>query len=55
MVDEPLGGDAPDSEWLYCQKESARIPAANPRCRHPSSRCAFRELCEVIEAVRKKR
>ncbi len=40
---------------LVCIRDNTTVPADNPICLHPSSLCEFREFCEVIEAIRKKK
>jgi hypothetical protein len=47
--------DADRPEPLYCANDNVPVPADNPKCLHPSSYCPFRDLCEVVEAARKKR
>ena len=37
---------------LVCMKDDAVIGGDDPRCRHPSSTCRFREWCRVLEAAR---
>ena len=50
----PDSDQTPDDQ-LICQNENRPVPADDPRCLHPSTQCRFRELCEVIDAVRRKR
>ncbi len=40
----PEGG----MEALVCMKDDAVIDGDDPRCRHPSSTCRFRESCRVV-------
>ena len=37
---------------FVCVKDNVEVNNENPRCRHPSSRCMYRELCDVIAAGR---
>ncbi|HYW81247.1 MAG TPA: hypothetical protein VE890_16810 [Thermoguttaceae bacterium] len=43
------------SDELTCVRDNATVSAEEPRCPHPSTVCPFRELCEVIDAIRKRR
>lgn len=40
---------------LFCHRDRTAVGADAPQCLHPSSRCDFREVCEVAAAVREKR
>ena len=43
-----------EMEPLVCMKDNVEVDRENPRCRHPSSQCPFREYCRVREAQRAK-
>lgn len=53
ICDAPPEGERWDP--LICMDDGASVPADDPRCLHPSRLCRFREFCEVIAAVRKKK
>jgi len=40
---------------LFCFRDGTPVSAETPRCLHPSSKCDYRHLCEVVEAEREKR
>ena len=40
---------------LVCMRDNVSVPTENVQCPHPSSSCPFRELCEVREAMRRKK
>ncbi len=41
-----------ESGPLVCMKDDVEIDGDDPRCKHPTSKCRFRESCLVTEAVR---
>jgi hypothetical protein len=47
--------NAEHADALTCISDNVSVPADDPKCLHPSSFCQFRELCEVVEAARKKK
>jgi hypothetical protein len=42
-------------EPLTCVRDNQPVSSDEPQCPHPSSVCPFRELCEVKDAIRRKR
>ena len=50
-----IGPDGKSSDPLHCARDNAPVDDEDPRCLHPSSACDFRELCNVMDAVRRKR
>ena len=53
MVADPEQSD--DSGEFYCYRDSCAVSPDRLRCKHPSSQCEYRVLCEVVAAERKRR
>ena len=49
------GPDGKGDDPLHCARDDAPVAEEDPRCKHPSSACDFRELCNVMDAIRRKR
>ena len=43
----------PESIMLLCMREKKEVPADDPRCPYPTSRCEYRELCEIAALLRR--
>jgi hypothetical protein len=41
-----------EQEVLVCVCDNVAVSPEDPRCQHPSSQCAYRELCPVRDAIR---
>jgi hypothetical protein len=46
--------DDASTDTLFCFRDNAPVRTDAPRCRHPSSFCAFRDSCLVVEAEKEK-
>ena len=51
----PMKPEDENSNELTCPRDETTVPADDPRCLHPSSLCEFREFCEIIDAMSRKR
>ena len=49
-----IGPDGKSSDPLHCARDNTPVDDEYPRCLHPSSVCDFRELCNVMDAIRRK-
>jgi hypothetical protein len=47
--------DEGDTGPLVCMRDNVPASPEDPQCPHPSTSCPFRELCEVRDAMRRKK